>query len=250
MVLDEEQQQFFVRLFEAAREVPRPHRKWYLACTSGGDFLHGPGKLGLVLATDLYAFEDEGLIRVVDRPAKGELEFVLSGSAAEFYAAVKARSGEALARTESEMRSLLDAAAFRESYPRGYARWSEAEGLLWTADSDRDFTTVGHKSREALQEFATEVVQRFNPPQVDPDPSKVNRRLGAAIAERRAVLGESRAGLLEALGDYSEAALKVVQRQEHGGQKEQEPLTWLDARRCVFHVAAVMFEFSVTLDHY
>ena len=36
--------------------------------------------------------------------------------------------------------------------------------------------------------------------------------------------------------------MDLVQRQEHGGQKEGEPLGWEDGRRVVFQTANVMVE--------
>ena len=57
-----------------------------------------------------------------------------------------------------------------------------------------------------------------------------------------------RGDLLKALGGYSEALMDLIQRQEHGGQKEGHALTWQDARRVVFHTASAMYEFALTLD--
>jgi len=39
----------------------------------------------------------------------------------------------------------------------------------------------------------------------------------------------------------------VVQRQEHGDQKQNDPLTWEDARAAVFQTAMLMFEFDRVL---
>jgi hypothetical protein len=138
----------------------------------------------------------------------------------------------------------LDSDAFKAEYPNAYAKWSEAEALLWRSDSEQEFTTIGHKVREALQEFAGEVVARYDPPNPEQDATKINRRLGAVIAMFLPTLGERRAEHLKALGDYSEATVDIVQRQEHGGLKEGEDLTWQDARRAVFHAASVMYEFA------
>jgi hypothetical protein len=99
-----------------------------------------------------------------------------------------------------------------------------------------------------MQEFATALLERYGPVDADPDPAHVNRRLGAVIAQYLRQLGEARVVLLKALGDYSEATMKIIQRQEHGGQKEGHPLTWADGRRVVFHVAAVMYEFAATVE--
>jgi hypothetical protein len=99
-----------------------------------------------------------------------------------------------------------------------------------------------------MQEFATEAVERYDPPDVESNPALVNRRLGAIIAMFLPQLGAARSDLLKALGAYSEATMDVIQRQEHGGQKERQALTWHDARRVVFHVASVMYEFAVSFD--
>jgi hypothetical protein len=47
-------------------------------------------------------------------------------------------------------------------------------------------------------------------------------------------LGEARRHLLDALIVYWGEVLDLIERQEHGGQKEGEPLTWEDGRRAVF----------------
>jgi hypothetical protein len=40
----------------------------------------------------------------------------------------------------------------------------------------------------------------------------------------------------------------VIQRQEHGEQKNGEPLEWADARRVVLSVALTMFELGTALE--
>ncbi len=47
---------------------------------------------------------------------------------------------------------------------------------------------------------------------------------------------------LYALIAYWGALSDLVQRQEHGANKEGEQLVWEDARRVVFHTCVVMFE--------
>ena len=162
--------------------------------------------------------EDAGLIRAIRfSQNQGNPTFILTPEAFEHYAAT--REKEPAVRQESELRRFLDSDVFKAEYPNAYAKWSEADVLLWQSDSERDFTTIGHKVREALQEFATEVTARYDPPDAEANPTLVNRRLGAVIAMFLAALGEGRAKLLKALGDYSEATLDIVQRQEHGGPR-------------------------------
>lgn len=192
---------------------------------------------------DLLMLEREGLIFAIAYSKRdANPTFVVTPEGIEYYA--KTREREPAARQEAELRRFLDSEAFSVDYPEAYAKWAEADALLWRADSEREFTTVGHKVREALQEFATEAVERYDPPDVETNKALVNKRLGAVIAKLVPAVRGKHAALLRALGDYSEATLGVVQRQEHGGQKEGEELTWHDARRVVFHAASVMYEFA------
>jgi hypothetical protein len=69
----------------------------------------------------------------------------------------------------------------------------------------------------------------------------------AVIARHGGQLGEARSHLLDALLAYWGEVNDLLQRQEHGGQKEGEPLTWEDGRRAVFHTAIVMYEIDRTL---
>lgn len=233
-----------MRMVEATHGVPRAKHWWKLGTGSGETWLHGPSGEEQVLSNDIHALDQAGLLDATSYNYAYGNTYVISPQGRAYYSEVKKRGGESAERQVAEVRNFVDSEAFRAAYPISYARWAEAEALLWSANSDREFTTIGHKTREALQEFATEVVQRFKPPDVDEDPAHVNRRLGAAIAMCRENLGEARS---QHLGDYSEATMALVQRQAHGGQKEGHQLRWTDARRVVFHTVSVMFEFAQSL---
>lgn len=248
MALQPEQDQLLVDMIEAARKVPRPQQGWLLTPGAGQAVLSGPWGERDVLSDDVYELENAELLRATTHNYLYGNQYVISPAGLEHYARLRHHEGEAIERQEQGLRRFIDSDAFREAYPSAYARWAESEELLWGANSERELTTVGHKCREVMQEFATEVVARFRPEAVDPDPAKVNRRLGAAVAMHLQSLGDARARLLMALGDYSEATMDVIQRQEHGGQKEGHALTWEDARRVVFHSASVMYEFALSLE--
>jgi hypothetical protein len=47
---------------------------------------------------------------------------------------------------------------------------------------------------------------------------------------------------LDSIVSYWGTLSDLVQRQEHAGQKEGQPVTWEDARRIVFHTAIVFLE--------
>lgn len=244
MGLDREQRELLARMVEGARDLPRSEREWLLMKYGGGAFLEGPG-IGRedIAEGDVLMLEREGLIYAIAYSSRdANPTFVLTPEGLEYYA--KTQQAEPAARQESELRQFLDSDTFIAEYAKAYAKWAEADALLWRADSEREFTTVGHKVREALQEFATEAVERYEPAEVEANKALVSKRLGAVIAELVPVVGEKRAVLLRALGDYSEATLGIVQRQEHGAQREGGDLRWHDARRVVFHAASVMYEFA------
>lgn len=200
-----------------------------------------------VLGTDIRVLEDVGLIRVSNYHSNDSgFNFYLPPEALAYYEHLKKRSGEPVAAIEEDVRRYLDADAFRAAHPAAHARWTDAANELWSA-GEPDLTTIGHQTREAMQHFATELVEKHQPPDVDTDPAHTAARLTAVIQMHRERLGEARSHLLNALIGYWGEVSDLVQRQEHGGQKEGEPLTWEDGRRAVFQTAIVMYEIDRTL---
>jgi AcrR family transcriptional regulator len=144
----------------------------------------------------------------------------------------------------NEVEHHLASEGFAARFPSAAARLADAQRLLWQLDPSSDLTTIGHKLREAIQQFATALVDRYAPADVNPDPAKTKNRLLAVLALHSANIGERRASLLAALAGYQDAVNDFVQRQERGDQKPGDPLTWEDARAAVFHTALVMYEFD------
>jgi hypothetical protein len=249
ITLEPEQEQLFSSLVEAWRSVPRNERQDFMFIrTLGQDFVRGNGFGSEVLASDIQHLADVGLLRITSSHRQDSgFNFYIPPGALEFYEELKRRAGEAVEQVEAEMRESLDSERFRAAYPEAYARWREAVDLLWGADSDRELSTIGHKCREAVQEFASALVERHNPPDVNPDKAMTRDRLSAVVNLRRAALGEKRSALLDAMFDYWKAAGDLIQRQEHAGQREAEPLGWEDGRRVVLQTAVVMFEVDRTL---
>lgn len=240
--LEKEQEDLLIELVEGGRDAPRGEREWTFISFGQGSFLQGPG-IGRedVPHGDITMLEREGFILPVRYSQRdGNPTYVLTPEGLEHYAELKGR--DPAERQGVEVRRFLESERFRADYPEAFAKWVEANDLLWRADSAKELTTVGHKAREAMQCFASEAVARYEPPEVESNPVLVNKRIGAVIALLLPTLGPRRAALLRALGDYSEATLDIVQRQEHGGQKEGEDLNWNDARRAVFQVGSAMYE--------
>jgi hypothetical protein len=143
-------------------------------------------------------------------------------------------------------RDVLATSEFASAYPGAFDAWAAAERLLWEGDSGSKLTTIGHNVREAMQAFATAMVDAYEPPGVDPNVANVERRLGAVIALHRPKLGDAHREALEALGTLWTKVSRLVQRQEHGAQREGEPVTWSDARRIVYLTMFCMAEFVDT----
>jgi hypothetical protein len=167
---------------------------------------------------------------------------VISPRGHAYYAAMKRREAQPLERQEAELRRFVNGDAFRARYPAAYAKWAEAERLLWSADSDRELSTVGHKVREASHEFALALVDEHDPPNVDPDVTTVKNRIASVIDLYRPLFGRTKAAFLDALLEYWNKSVDLIQRQEHN-----RDLEWDDARRVVFHTASLMWEIDATL---
>lgn len=243
-VLEPEQELLFTQLVEAVRSVPRTDRQPFMAIRRmGGDILQGNGYSGRVLNEDLVALSDTGLIRITNYHDRGGgFNFVIPPTALAYYEDLKSSGREPTEQIEQEVLSYLDALSFQERYPVAYARWTDAVELLWQSDSADELSTIGHKCREAMQEFLTELIDRLQVQGADQDKARTRDRFSAVLAARRADLGEARSALLDALFDYWRAVADLVQRQEHAGQREGEPLLWEDGRQVVFQTAIVMFE--------
>jgi hypothetical protein len=98
-----------------------------------------------------------------------------------------------------------------------------------------------------MQVFATTLVERFRPPNVDQDKQHDRARLKAVLVHHREQIGETEGEFLDALNAYWGALSTLVQRQEHGAQREKETLVWEDGRRVVFQTAVVMYEVDQSL---
>jgi hypothetical protein len=185
---------------------------------------------------DIKTLRRAGLIAVFD----ATFEITTQGFA--YYKRMKEREGQPAQRIESNSRNYLEAATFQQKYAKAYQKWSDAEGMLWGSDSERQMTTIGHLCREAIQEFAAALVSQYQPTNVDVDKAHTVARIKAVLNSCASKLGTSEKPFLDALIAYWGTVSDLIQRQEHGGQKEGTPLAWDDARRVVFQTYVVMLE--------
>lgn len=252
VLLEPEQEQLLATLVEASRRVADRGERVFSMFLPDGPALIGGGGLPpdeplKAEDDDLPVLERAGLVRVLSR-GSGLIRFRVTPEGENYYATTKTRADEPIREVEDDLRSYLDSELFRTRYDAAYRSFAEAERLLWGPDSHDQLTAVGHHAREALQAFATALVGRHQPPEVNPNPTYTLDRLSAVVQMHRPTLGDRRSDFLNALFGYWREVVNLAQRQEHGGQKEGEPLVWEDARRVVLHTAVVMIEVARTLD--
>jgi hypothetical protein len=242
--LEPEQEQLLVTLVEACRDVPRSDRVFGLTRTFGGDEIQGAGLASPIEVPvfDLEYLAKIGFVSMQGQSAGASATFSLTPDALGRYEEIQKAGGAPMRQVDQRTRSYLASEEFQRTCPGAFELWREAADLLWASDAGTQLTTIGHKSREAMQAFATALVTRHDPPGVNTDPTKTLDRVSAVLLMYRPRLGGGRIQLLDALFGYWRSSVDLVQRQEHGGQKEGEALTWEDARRVVFQTANVMVE--------
>jgi hypothetical protein len=247
--LEPEQAQLLERLVEATRSRPRSDREEFMVFrVMGGDQLQGNGLVLKVLMQDVQTLVDVGLLAITSYHTTGHgFNCFVTPPGFTFYEDLRRMSGTAPEQLESDVIRYLEADEFQAAYPTAFARWREAADLLWGADSERELSTIGHKCREAVQEFATALVEADEVGDANSDKTKTRDRLSAVLKARHEALAERHRALLDALFGYWVAAGDLIQRQEHAGQREGEELVWEDGRRVVFQTAVVMFEIDRAL---
>jgi hypothetical protein len=250
ILLEPVQAELLAKIVEAARNVPVEQReRFVVAQNKSGDTLIHPGlpeKNKRIYYGDVEMLAQAGLLNL-GFGSRGTPLFDVTPLGFRYYEYLKKRAGEAIDRVESTIRNYLDAHEFKQKYPEAFEKWSSAEDLLWCTDTEQQLTTIGHLCREAVQEFATALVECFQPPDVTNDKTKTVDRLRAVLDLKRSELGTTERPFLDALLAYWGTVNDLIQRQEHGAQRESQQLVWEDARRVVFQTMIIMFEIDRAL---
>jgi hypothetical protein len=246
--LESEQDELLAILIEASRAVPRDQRHPFLFIEffGGSKLVHdGMAAIGREMyqpnRSDLDTLYERGLVRL--RPSGGSGYSVdVTPEGFRYYEQMQARRGTPMIKAVTAARDYLESESFRRRHERAAAKWEEADRLLWSADSQKADTTIGHLCREAMQLFATDLVDAHKV-EADPDPQHTNNRVRAVLAAR--IRSEKRLAWAKALVAYWEAVADLTQRQEHAGVRDKEALVLADSRRLVTQTLMVMYE----LDH-
>jgi hypothetical protein len=249
ILLQQEQRELLEKVVEASRNVPREQRQRFLVSqTLSGASLHhgGLGGNNPVFIGDIEALANEGLINL-SYASSGSPRFDVTPLGYRYYEHMKLQAGSPVEQVEDEIGSYIDAASFRERYPTAYAKWHGAQKLLWVSDSENEITMIGHLCREAMQEFAEALVLHFKLKGIEHEKARTISRLRAVLDCRKAKLGRTHKEFLDALLPLWGAVSDLVQRQEHGAERERDSLKWEDARRVAFQTLIVMYEIDRAL---
>ena len=252
ILLEPEHEELLYALVEAARNVPREKRDKFIAVeVFGGGFIQHPGLPdGRIPAYkgDVEVLAHEGLL-LGSYSSQGNFIFDVRPLGFRYYEYLKQRNGQPIQELETTIGNYLNAEQFQKKYSTTYKKWAAAEAMLWESDSEKQLTTIGHLCREAMQEFATALVNHYQPPNVEKNKASTVARIRAILEIMGDKLGKTEKPFLDAILAYWGTASDLVQRQEHGAQREKvrEPLVWEDGRRVVFQTAVVMFEIDSAL---
>lgn len=252
-ILEKEQDELITKLVNAAHSTPRERRRSFRAYWPGSgtekwiiEHMGLPNGRLCVHPGDLQILGQRGFLVTLNK-GTSDWTFDVDPRGFSYYAEMKIKSGEPIQHVEKEIGAYLRGDDFQGRYPEAYKKWIDAESKLWGSDSADQFTTIGHLCREALQEFAKGLIEKYKPEKVDPEMAHTKNRIKSVIDAKSAHLGDRERSFLDALNCYWDSIDNLTQRQEHGAQKEGEGLLWEDGRRLVFNVAVVMFEIDRAL---
>lgn len=251
MILEDEQKRLLAQFVEAHRSAPQEARGVFFVRETMGDpqatFIHSRlRRLGFKGSrADAEVLADAGLLRM-SRGSQGTLMFYVLPAGIAFYQEMMAATPP-LQSVESDITGYLNDPSFKRVHATAYDKWDQAARLLRSADSGAQLTTIGHLCREAQQAFAASLAARLNVDVSKIEPAKTVARLRAVLSARKGGLGETEVPFLEALFAYWGTLSDLVQRQEHGAQRDCDPLVWEDGRRVVFQTCVVMYELDRAL---
>jgi hypothetical protein len=246
------QEELLEELIETTQSLPRHAQE--LTLISGTDqepgelVLTSDGKRIRALRSDIWQLKSQGFVsgQWNISPAV-PVPFGLTKAAYDWYQG-RRKASDAMGGVEADVEVHLRSTGFMERFPDAFQRWSEASDLLRSSTPEQDLTTIGHKAREAMQRFASALVDRYQPPDVEANVAKTINRMKAAVDIAAPDASSRRRAVLDALFELWKATNDLVQRQEHADQKAGDPVTWDDARATVFQVGNVMFEVDRVLE--
>jgi hypothetical protein len=168
---------------------------------------------------DLDTLGRKGLIDLTAEVGGSVYTFDISPEGFAYYKQMKEVEGKPVERVEAHVTHYLETDEFQQKYAQAYHKWKDADALLWESDSERQMTTIGHLCREAIQEFASALIDYHQPPEVDPNRAHDIARIRAVIEFHASELGEREKEYLTALISYWRAVSGVSNDRNMGVTK-------------------------------
>jgi len=239
-------------IVEAYRSMPVEKRMVFIVTTCSSGTSIGipslPNSSLDVSIVDLKILDAAGYIKIEKYFYPSiEYSFHPTAKGIKYYEYLKQNYIGSFQQIDSEIKNYLSNSNFSVRYQIAFAKWKEAENLLWKAENQINYSTIGHLCRESVQEFIDTLIIRYNLTDKYPDKAQTKNRFYGIINYNRNLLGKTLQNFLEAILDYWNNLIDIIQRQEHSGLKDGEKLGFEDARRVVFHTAILLFEVSRTI---
>jgi hypothetical protein len=241
VILEPEQQDLFIRMVENVRSLPRENRSPMIEANSndGTCLIMPKGEITGYAYGDPDALAATGLLHM-DYGSSGSKRYIISPIGYKYYDWLMKQQGKPVERIEKQTFRYLEFEDFRKAYPDAYRKVKQAEEMLWSADKEEQFTTIGHLCREAVQDFADSLYKDVMGVEYDGPKTQTNNRIETVITET--CDSKKVRKYLRSLLEYGKAVGGLIQKQEHRAEKEKEQLTWEDTRRVVFQAVNVMVE--------
>ncbi len=247
IILEPEQENLFIRMVENVRSVPRKSRSPMIEANSidGTCLIMPKGEITGYAYGDPDALAYSGLLNM-DYGSRGSKRYTISPVGYQYYDWLVKQQGKPVERIEKEVFRYFEFEGFKDNHSDAYQKLKQAEELLWSSDSSKNFSAVGHYCREAMQEFADTLYEQVLDKSSEEPKASTVKRLREIIETKSTESGKTVTAFLDALLPFWGTVCDLVQRQEHAGQKEGDSIKWEDARRVVFQTANVMFELHRT----
>jgi hypothetical protein len=246
IVLEQEQIDLLSSFIEIIRNVPREKRIKFIGSQMSNGTSHvmhpyAQGKYVTALLGDVEILNNEGLINL-SFSSSSSFNFDIMPKGFKYYEYQQTKEIPVSEKIEKPLRNFLNGNRFQSSYPAAYDKWSKAESKIWSNDSQDELSIIGILCREAMQEFVTSLVDKYQPVDVDTNKSHDVARLKCILAQRANHIPKTIAPFIDAITIYWGTLNDLVQRQVHAAQKEGSVVSWEDAKRIVFHTAVVFLE--------
>lgn len=247
IILEPEQQDLFIQMVENVRSVPRKNRSRMIEANSldGTCLIMPKGEIKGYAHGDPEALASESLLHM-DYGSRGSNRYTISPVGYQYYDWLMKKQGKPVERIENITIRYLDFDDFRKRYPVAYSKIKDAENMLWSADMKKQYSLIGLRCREAMQEFSDQLYSHvFGEPFAGPKDKTVDK-VRAVIESKRGEAGRTVQKFLESLLPFWGTVSDLVQQNVHANEKNGKPINMEDSRRIVFQSMNIMMELHRT----